>query len=124
MQNSMVTSDESTPPFPADLPLTGQDTQHINNHNTDQPELFAGLVSSLAKLMHLRTTPPTITVLQFSNFNSDFEKIERNENILPKAKYITETPCNSNVPKWQNFSVNFGSVITRFILVMKSDGRC
>jgi len=86
MQNSMVTSNESTLPFPAVLPLTGQDTQQMNNHNNAQPGLLAGLVSSLAKLMHLKMAPLTKTVLHFSNFNRDFEQIERNKNILPKAK--------------------------------------
>jgi len=90
MQNIIVTSDESMLPFPADLPLTGQDTQHMNNHNTAQTGLLAGLVSSLAKLFHIKTAPLTNTVLQFSNFKRDFEQIERNENILPKAKYIIE----------------------------------
>jgi hypothetical protein len=49
-------------------------------------------VASLAILMHLKTAPLTNTVLQFSNFNRDFEQIERNENVLPKAKHIIEAP--------------------------------
>lgn len=41
--------------MPADLPFKGQETEYINNHTTAQPELFAGLVSSLCILTHLET---------------------------------------------------------------------
>ena len=63
MQNCMVTRNESTLPYPADLPLTDQDTQHTNNHNIAQTELLARLVPSLAKLTDLKAAPLTNTVL-------------------------------------------------------------
>jgi hypothetical protein len=117
MQNSMVTRDESTSPFSADLPLTGQDTQHCPTRVVGRVGVFSCQTNAI------KTAPLTNTVLQFSNFNRDSEQIERNENILPKAKYIIEASCNSNAPKWQHPLVTLGSVITRFTHVMKSDRR-
>jgi len=123
MQNSMATRDEST------CPLFSRPASHRSRHSTQVPSQHcptrvAGRVGVFScQTNALKTALLTNTVLQCYNFNRDFEQIGRNENILPKSKYIIEAPRNSNAPKWQHFPVTSGSVITRFILVMKSDGR-
>jgi len=85
--------------------LSSRRASHRSRHSANEqsqhwPTRVVGTVGVFScQTTALKTAPLTNTVLQFSNFNRDFEQIERNENILMKAKYTIEAPSNSNAPK-------------------------